>query len=370
MQTAEFERVVNKGDAARMSRSELCSALSKGWAGGGPIRLELANVQPAYRPAEPTRTMPVNAVVRGMQGNGQIMCENTKKPLPPGSVVLIGPYADGPHGLCGTRQELMTTANGNAQEGPGGIFYTNLGSHIPYWFTMDDAQTFSDPSIQAFGVREDRRLADGSVLAKVVHLRSASDMAKFLSDPTRLLKRAEEPPTQLRQPAPQWAQAGQGTTRHQPFIIDPRGQEGQVCVNDISWITQESWAEEEDQDRVAIYMEGQKINPGVQDKLKAYCFTRANLVQSMEMTKVYRWSQGRAMTDYPLYKMPYPAYFLDEKARRALDDPNLHSYVMKFVEEAPVGTRVGMGTLHGAKERIYTLIPIRNEVDVAREFMS
>ena len=369
--TEEYARVSNKKQVEHLSRKDLCEALHKvaRSASAGPITLEMASVKPTYVKPAPTRTIPVNAVVRRI-GNGTIMCDNTKKPLNNKSVVLIGPYADGPHGLCGTREKLMHTANGNSHKGPDGIIYTTLGRHVPYWFKIEDTEIFSEPDVQAFGIREDRRLSDGSVLAGIVRIRDAKEMAEFLSDPARLLLTSTSPrvatPTEF---APKWATAGQGTARHLPFTIDPLGHEGEICVNDISWITRQKWVDGKDKDRVAIYIEGQRINPGVRETLRAYCFSRENLLTSMNSTIFYRWSNTpqRSLPEFPLYKMPYPAYFLDKSARKLLGDQAIHSYVLRYVDTSTVGTR---SSAHEHQAKIFTLIPIRNETDVSREFMS
>lgn len=367
--TKEFQRLHDKVGMMKLSRHDLCAALQQIAAtpDGKSGTIQLSQVKPSWKNPPVTNPIPINMSI-STDIRDHFVCEFTGKRVEAGSVVMLGPRATGSTGLCATRAELLRYMKASVQPANDGIFYTRISDVIRYWFTLQDAQLVADTKNIAFGVKEERLLPDGSVIASFNVLHTPADLAKFISDPNRILDPGSERPIVI--PDSVRYHPSHNTVRDAPTSLDPLGHEGKICYNHVSYISRESWGEEHDKDRVAIYLPGQRSK----NKLQAHCFVRSYLLKAMQSTIVYRWvgppnQKGYADKKSPLHKLPVPPYWIDGRGAAALHEDTTHSYVLKKVDRAAVGTSYEASSLHGRVESIYTLVPLRNKADLIKAFL-
>jgi hypothetical protein len=360
--TKEYKKWIVKSDLATLSKDQLCRTLREiaRQSNHHPLDIDMTHVKRQYDDPTPSRTMPINAIIRGTS-IGDIICDNTKKPFKSGNVVLVGPYANGPHGLCDDRSKLLEIVKANVITGPDQVQYSKLGESIPYWFLLEDTVKFSDYRYSAFGVREKMRLADGSIVATIEPLGNAKTLANFVTDSGRLLTPVSEitknPNANLRE-GPSF----------EPFELDPRGHEGKICYNHVSHISHEDWVNtpsDTDVDMVAFYPELQRLPTDSKGILKAHCYIRSEILRQVENFHTENSSKSGGARDNVVYKLPYPPhYFITEESFKMLSDSTIHSFALRFIEKTTIG---GGYVAHG---EIFSLKPIRSESDVSRLLIS
>jgi hypothetical protein len=380
LRTKEFSRINDKQRAATLSRDELCRALLKiaRTPDGQSGHIELHEINENWKAPPAIKPLPINMSISNNAQN-QLICHATQRPLPPSRIIFLGPYARGSTGFCRKRSVVIEYMTSVTQAANDGNYYTKLDPTIHYWISLPDAQFISDPNNIAFGVSERLRLPDGSVIGSLHVLNGPADISRFLSRQDRILP-SVAPVTNMvarvnnmtkpradvltkRRPD------ADGTPRDLPISLDPKNHENKICYNEISYISREDWADETATDRVAIY----PSTVAQASKLKAHCYVRSYVVQALNSAPFYRWAgedttYGSVDLNFPLYRLPNPIFLFDANSIALLQDKSVHSYLMKKLEMARVGTLVNNNSMYTDIQNIYTLIPLRSRADLIREF--